>query len=203
MSLQLGRKFNRCYNIRVPFLDGFYNIGVFFDKRSSFLLFSATPDFMAIKEIKTSPKISMFKNLNSSKFCETFLKLHNYRKDNLDISNQFEDIKPEYSGDIIYSLNETLTLSKVELFDRDVFDSLRLYGFSIASNVNEFIFLIAERHNIIKRLKKKVVRTTGIQIATSAALKMLEEYHIESITAGKEGTQPRYVPKDTVIKLED
>ena len=40
MGLNLGKQFNRNYNVRIPFLDGFYNIGVYFDKRSTFLLFS-------------------------------------------------------------------------------------------------------------------------------------------------------------------
>ena len=47
-------------------------------------------------------------NLESSKFCETFLKLHNYRKSTLDIVNQFDSIKPEYYSDINFILNESI-----------------------------------------------------------------------------------------------
>ncbi len=203
MDLHLGKQFNRNYTIRLNFLDGFYNIGVFFDKRSTFLLFGVEPDFSKSKELIRSNKISMFKNLESSKFCETFLELHNYRKSSLDISNQFHEIKPEYSGEISFLLNETLTLAKVELHDRQLYDTMSLYGFTINTHVSEFIFLITERQHIVTRLEKKIVRTSGIQISTAPALEMLDDYHLESKTAGKEGTRIRYGASEKTIKLSD
>ena len=84
MSLKLGKSFNRSYNIRIPILDGHYNIGIYFDKKSTFLLFRVDPDF-SDSSFKHNIKINMYKNLESSKFCETFIKLHNYRKNTLDI----------------------------------------------------------------------------------------------------------------------
>ena len=45
MSLKLGKSFNRNYSLRIPFMKGFYNIGIYFDKKSTFLLFSIKPDF--------------------------------------------------------------------------------------------------------------------------------------------------------------
>lgn len=203
MDLHLGKQFNRNYTIRLNFLDGFYNIGVFFDKRSTFLLFGVEPDFSKSKELIRSNKINMFKNLESSKFCETFLELHNYRKSSLDISNQFHEIKPEYSGEISFLLNETLTLAKVELHDRQLYDTMSLYGFTINTHANEFIFLITERQHIVTRLEKKIVRTSGIQISTAPALEMLDDYHLESKTAGKEGTRIRYGASEKTIKLSD
>ncbi len=126
MGLNLGKQFNRNYNVRIPFLDGFYNIGIFFDKRSTFLLFSVNPDFTT-GEFKQNV-VNMYKNLEASIFCETFLELHNYRKHTLDISNQFEKIKPEYSGDLSFVFNETLTLAKIDLEDKAVYDLLNIYA---------------------------------------------------------------------------
>jgi len=202
MSLKLGKKFNRCYSIRLPFLDGYYNIDIFFDKRSTFVLFGIDREFDEGIETVTS-KVSMFKNLESSKFCETFIKLHNFRKNTLDIANQFSGIKPEYTNDIVYIFNETLTLSKVNIENRDLFDELTIYGLTMNVNFNDFIFLIAERQNINQKLRKKFVRTTGLQIATAASIKSLDEYYIENQTSGKAGTEKRFVAKDAVIKLED
>ena len=96
MALTLGKSFDRNYNIRIPFLDGYYNIGIFFNKRSTFLLFKVDPDFSIATNQKHGVKINMFKNLESSKFCETFINLHNYKKSTLDIINQFDNIKSEY-----------------------------------------------------------------------------------------------------------
>ncbi len=95
MSLQLGKQLNRSYNIRIPFLDGYYNIEIFFNKKSPFLLFKLDKDFPINKSLKKSQKVTMFKNLESSQFIEIFINLHNYRNQHLEILNQFHSIKSE------------------------------------------------------------------------------------------------------------
>lgn len=200
MPLTLGKSFNRNYRIRLPFLDGHYDIGMFFDKKSTLLLFSIDPVFNSETHFEHNV-INMFKNLEASKFCETFLELHNYRKSTLDISNQFDKIKPEYYGDLMFVFNESLTLSKIEVEDRTFYDSLNIYGFTLNSHINEFVFILAERQNIVKRLGKKIVRTSGLQIATKPALEMLNDYHEESKQI-RAGMEPRF-PTDEVIKLAD
>jgi hypothetical protein len=202
MGLKLGKSFNRCYNIRIPILKGFYNIGIYFDKRSTFLLFRLDPDFSKAEEYKRSVKIGMFKNLESSKFCETFIDLHNFRKNTLDISNQFDRIKPEYTSDIVFAFNESIVLAKVELEDKSVFDCLNIYGFTMNSYSEEYIFILTERHNIQKRLGKKIVRTSGLQIATAPSLEMLDDYHRERLTAGKSNFTDQ-IDRDKTIKLSE
>jgi len=203
MSLTLGKSFNRNYNLRVRLVDGFYNLGIFFDKKSTFLLFRVDPDFSESSTYKHNIKINMFKNLESSKFCETFINLHNFRKNTLDISNQFESIKDEYTHDISFIFNESITLSKIELDEnRTVYDSLNLYGFTMNSYIEEFLFLIAERHSVLKRLQKKVVRTSGLQIATKSSIEMLEDYNLESRTAGNIKMEER-INRDEITKLDE
>jgi hypothetical protein len=201
MSLKLGKSFNRSYNLRISILDGFYNVGIYFDKKSTFLLFRLDPDF-SDSSFKHNIKINMFKNLESSKFCETFIKLHNYRKNTLDISNQFEKIKDEYTHDVSFVLNETIILSKLELRDKDVFDTLNIYGFTLNSYIDEFIFILTERHSIMRRLEKKIVRTSGVQIATTPALDMLDEFHQESFMELQSGHET-VGSSDKIIKLSD
>jgi hypothetical protein len=205
MALKLGKSFDRNYNLRLPFINGFYNIGVFLNKKSTFLLFSVDSE---VKSNETEGiKINMFKNLESSKFCETFLELHNFRKNTLDILNQFKCIRPEYYHEVSFIMNETLNFAKIEVDeDRTLFDCLNIYGFTLNSYQNEFIFLITERQNIVKKLNRKIVRTSGIQIGTSQALHMLNDYHEESRTAGRAGLE-QVVPLDSslrkIIKLDD
>lgn len=201
MSLKLGKSFNRSYNLRLPILDGFYNVGIYYDKKSTFLLFRVDPDFKT-SSFQHNIKIGMYKNLESSKFCETFISLHNYRKNTLDISNQFEKIKDTYTHDVSFILNETITLSKVQLHDKQVYDTLNIYGFTMSSYGDEFVFIITERHNILKRLGKKVVRTSGIQIATTPALNVLDEYHKESKVNWKSG-KPIQGSSDKVINFSE
>lgn len=181
MGLTLGKTLDRSYNTRVPFLDGYYNIGVFFNKRSTFLLFKVDSDFPKRRSLERTIKISMFKNLESSRFAETFLELHNYRNNNLDILNQFQAIKPEYFYDISMISNETISLAKIEVDDRILYDTLTLYIICLSSYSNEFLFLIAERQNIVKKLSKKVVRTTALQITTTPGIDMLNEFYQERL----------------------
>jgi len=202
MSLKLGKSFDRNYSMRIPILDGHYNIGVYFDKRSTFLLFGVEPDFSSNSSFKHNVKINMFKNLESSKFCETFVKLHNFRKDTLDISNQFDKIDDNYTHDISFILNESITLSKVQLHDKEVYDTLNIYGFTMNSYYEEYAFIITERHNVLKRLGKKIVRTSGIQIATTPALEFLNEYHQESKVNWRAGKEAQGSP-DKIIKFAE
>ena len=102
MGLNLGKSFDRSYNIRLPFMNGYYDIGIFFNRKSTFLLFSVD----SVGNDGQGAKINMFKNLESAKFCETFLDLHNYRKNTLDILNQFKAIKPEYFHEVSFIMNE-------------------------------------------------------------------------------------------------
>jgi hypothetical protein len=199
MSLKLGKQFDRNYNIRMPFLRGFYDIGIFYNKKSTFLLFSVEQGLRGFGE---GAKVNMFKNLESSKFCETFLELHNYRKSTLDILNQFKCIKPEYYHEVSFLINESIVLSKVEINDRELFDCLNIYGFTLNTYMNEFIFLLTERQNIVKKFSRKIVRTSGLQIATSQALNMMNDYHAESLVSGKAGLEMR-APTDEVIRLDD
>lgn len=204
MGLKLGKSFDRNYNLRLPFLNGYYDIGIFFNKKSTFLLFSVDHGG---EHDDQGVIVNMFKNLESSKFSETFLELHNYRKNTLDILNQFKAIKADYFHEVSFILNETLTLSKVEIDeDRTLFDCLNIYGFTLNSYLNEFIYIITERQNIVKKLNRKIVRTSGIQIATSSALKMLNEYHQESLTSGRAGTEfviPLETDMKRIITLDD
>jgi len=199
MSLTLGKSFDRNYNLRIPFLDGYYDIGLFFNKKSTFLLFKVDHDFPSIRQVK----VNMFKNLQASKFCETFINLHNYKKFTLDIVNQFDSIKSEYFHELNSIINETISLSKVKVDDKVFFDNLTIYGFTLVSYLNEFLFIITERQNVIKKLGKKIVRTSGLQIATSNALKLLDEYHEDFKTCGKEGIKNNYINSNSVIKLSD
>ena len=203
MPLELGRSFDRSYSMRMPFLDGFFNIGVFFHKNSNFLLFRVDQNFRASKS-KHGIKINMFKNLETSIFCETFLDLHDYRSDRLDICSQFNKVKDDYYNEIIFLCNESITLSKHTLNEKSIYSTVLLYGITMAAYENEFLFLIAERQHIIVKLKKKIVRTTGIQISTSQSLNALGEFYsqhkedLKLIVPNKPKLDPQ-----KIIKLSD
>jgi hypothetical protein len=198
MSLRLGKKLNRSYSIRLPFNNGFYNVTVYLDKGSTFSLFSIDSDFETSN--KTPGMVKMFKNVEAAKFCDIFIKLHNFKRETLDIVNQYDCIKPDYTNDITMVLNETITMSKIKVHDKDIYDTMNLYGFTILPYVEEYFFMIAERHSIMKKLGKKVVRTTGLQIATPSTIKILEEYYEESRNSGLFDYNDQ-IDRNTITKL--
>ena len=99
--------------------------------------------------------------------------------------------QPLTEEDLIYkfkltnNLNENITLSKTIFQESIFYDQLLIYGFTLASNQTEFAFILAERQNINTKLKKKTVRTSGIQIATTPTLELIDDYYKESISSKK------------------
>lgn len=179
MGLILGKSLNRSYNIRIPLMDAYYDIGIFYNTKSSFLLFGIDSDFSQLKDLKYNPKIAMFKNIESSKFCGTFLNLHNYHSNNLDIINQFKSVKSDYSNDIVNVINENIILSKIKVDESQYCDQVLIYGFTLTDFHDNFIFILTERHNIDTKRHKKIVRTSGIQIASSKAIESVDLFYDE------------------------
>lgn len=182
MSLSLGKELNRCYSIRQPFLNTAYNISIFHNTTSNFVLFKVDDSNSGKLYDDTTHgiKINMFKNLNTSKFCTTFLSLNNYRNDNLDIVCQFDSINDFYFSEVNLISNETIILNKIKSDEGDkIFnDSLSIYTFIFPSYHNEFVFIIAERQHIVKKIKKKIVRSTALQIATTQTTNFLDQMNI-------------------------
>jgi len=204
MPLELGKSLDRSFNLRIPFLNGFYKIGIFFHKNSNFLLFRADPDFPNSSVERHGLKINMFKNLETSKFCESCLQLHNYRGENLDISNQFDRIKDDYHNEVIFIFNEAITLSKYKVENKEYFSQVMFYGLTISGYESEFIFIIAERQHIMSKLKRKVVRTTAIQLATTNSLNVIKDYYDDyKLTLNRPRPKQPILDHDKIIKLED
>ncbi len=174
MALTLGKQFDRNYNLRISFLNSYFNIYIFFNKKSPLVLYNVDQDRQSF--IDKSINVKMFKNLTGSIFCETFLNLHNYRKNNLDIVNQFHEIKSEFSSDLIFICNESVNLSKIEINDKVLYDTITIYGFTLSSHVNEYAFILTERQNINQSLGKKIVRTTGLQLATNNSIDFINDF---------------------------
>lgn len=173
MALTLGKQFDRNYNLRIPFLNSFYNIYIYFNKKSPLVLYNIDNDDKSSMDKHVN--IKMFKNLTGSTFCETFLNLHDYKKTNLDIVNQFHEVKSEFTSDVLFICNESINLSKIQVDDRTLFDTITIYGFTVSSYLNEYCFIITERQHINQKLNKKIVRTTGIQFGSNESIEYIKE----------------------------
>jgi len=174
MSLYLGKSFDRNYNLKVSFLDGFYIVKIFYNKRSLLLLFDIENNNTITSE--TPINIKTFKNLRSSEFCHKFINFYNYNKGSLDIVNQFYGVKPIGENIVNMFINERVVLNRFLIDNNEVFESLFIYGFNLVPYPNEYVFIICERHNIVTRLSKKIVRTTAIEIMTNKTFNFIKEY---------------------------
>jgi hypothetical protein len=67
--------------------------------------------------------------------------------------------------------------------------------------MNEYVFLIAERQNIISKLQKKVVRSSAIQIATSSSIDLIDEFNNE-LRDSKIKDVTKRVISDEVITID-
>ena len=163
--LELGNSLNREYRIRVPFMNGFCNLGIFMNPRKLLVLFSLKADV-----VDNYPKVQMNRNLQGSMFCEKCIELYSYQSKSLDIRNQFNGIKKKYDDRVSQVINETVVMSKVTLNDKELSNRLELFGFTIVGFDTEYLYLIAERQHINVEQEKKLVRTCGIEIASSEAI---------------------------------
>ena len=122
----------------------------------------------------------------------------------MDISNQFDRIKDDYYSEVVFVLNESITVSKYVVEDKEYFSQVMFYGLTLSAYETEYLFLIAERQHILSKLKKKVVRTTAIQLATSRSLKIIDDYYTDYKTSllARKKKQP-ILDTTKIIKLGD
>jgi len=160
MSLTLGKSFNRQYKLRLPFKDFFYDIGVFFNTDINFNLFDVKTvlKYNSDKEF-TGVHINMYKNIETSPFCKKCLNLS--LVDNR--LSKFKGIKEEWDNDIYCAFKEKISLNANNY--------LKIYIFKIksyCSNKDDFLFLLIERKNYLKKYKSDKIVTTlsGLQIST-------------------------------------
>lgn len=180
MSLSLGKLFNRCYCSRVPFLNGFYDIGVYFDTKSHFFLFDIKP--IATMVNNCGVNVRMFKNIEAAKFTQLFLDLHSYRSDNLDIKNQIKTIKENSCDAINMILIESIILGNHRISsDKTIKDTMNIYGYGFSNYPNEYLFMVAERCFICRQTNRKIVRTGALQIASTDSSDFIESIFLSEI----------------------
>ena len=175
--LKLGSSLNREYRIRFSFLDGFCNLGIFTNPKKLLVLFSLNSEV-----IDVYPKVQMNRNLRANLFCEKCINLYSYQSKSLDIKNQFNGIKKEHDSIISQTMNETIVISKINLNNKVLSNQLEIFGFTIIGFESEYLYVIAERQLINMERQKKIVRTCGIEIASSEAI----DYITNSLDNNKE-----------------
>ena len=164
--LTLGNKLNRSYSVYLPFGDNYCEITILFNKTNSFIGFNLDQTHY-IQSRNGEIKSFLFPELTKSAFATTFLDLRDLKSKNLDIKQQFYNIKGEFKNRIHYETNETVKLTKVATPKGDFESSLYIYVFRFTDFGNNFLYTLVERQHIDVVLDKKIVRTAGIQLSTN------------------------------------
>lgn len=176
MCTGMNEDFNRNYNMSIPFLDTQINIGIFCNTKTPDIMFTTDHNISETTQQLHGLKITSFTNIATSEFCDTFIKLNNYEQEKLSIVNQFSGIKDEYRylNELHYIFNEDIKFCKHQFSpNHSTFDQFMVFGFGFNSMEGEYIYMIAERQCISTNIKKKIVRTIGLQIATSKSIEYL------------------------------
>jgi len=167
MSLTLGKTFNRQYKARFPFHDYYYDIGIFYHTDVNFNLFDVKPIYTYNSKNIASTNINMFKNIESSDFCMKCLLLKN-------IDNrlcEFIKIDPYISSDLIINSNEQIILSESNYI------KIISFKFEQFDKNDDFLFILVERKNFLKKYKTDKIITTlsGLQISTSKPIEFIKK----------------------------
>lgn len=182
--LTLGNKLNRSYSIYLPFMEDHCEISILFNKTNSFIGFNLDQTHY-VQSRNGDIKSFLFPELTRSAFATTFLDLKDLRTKNLDIKQQFYNIKSEFKNRIHYETNETIKLTKVVTPKGDFDSTLYIYVFRFTDFGNNFLYTLVERQHIDIVLDKKIVRTAGIQLSSNEAnedlVTMVQSYNQQYI----------------------
>ena len=166
--LTLGNKLNRSYSLYLPFMENYCEISILFNKTNSFIGFNLDQTHY-VQSRNGDIKSFLFPELTRSAFATTFLDLKDLRTKNLDIKQQFYNIKTEFKNRIHYETNETIKLTKVITPKGDFDSTLYIYVFRFTDFGNNFLYTLVERQHIDIVLDKKIVRTAAIQLSSNEA----------------------------------
>lgn len=146
---------------------------ILFNKQSSALQFSVNQNSENGKE-----KIfaSMYRNLDDCKFCQTFFQLQSMKDDRYDYRFKFAGINRVFERDVFRFSKEKLDLQLPDK-NRSTNNYLLILGWKLYDMEDDIIFYFVQRrcYNNISRLN--ILRTMGLQFATSRGIETLDKYN--------------------------
>lgn len=184
--LTFGSKLNRSYTLHLPFQNDYADISILFNKANTFI---GVNTGKVIYEASRNHELHshIYKNVNESVFASTFLDLKNFKSQNLDIINQFNNIQKKFKSKVQYVTNETIKLSKIMTDNGKFESSLYIYVFGIMDYGRDFIFILAERQHIDAALGRKIVRSIGLQLCSNSRyddlLQTIDYYNTKELSS--------------------
>ncbi len=186
--LTLGNKLNRSYSLYLPFNGRSCEISILFNKNNSYLGFNIDHENHSAYK-RGDITCYLFPDITKSSIASTFLDTRDMKNRTLDIKQQFHDIKREFKDRIQYECNETIKVSQVRINQNNLISGLYIYSFRFPDFGNDFVYVLAERQHIDVIMKKKIVRTAAVQLATNEVhedlLDMIQQYNQQFLNKEK------------------
>jgi len=147
---------------------------ILFNKQSSALQFSINTNFESDKE---KIYVTMYRNLDECKFCQTFFQLQSIKDDRYDYRFKFSGVNRLFERDVFRFSKEKLDLQLPEQHIKSTNNYLLVLGWKLYDIEDDLIFFFVQRrcYNNISRMN--VLRTMGLQFATNRGIETLDKYN--------------------------
>lgn len=182
-DLNLITTLNRSIVISTMFQGLPFAFGIMHHQKTSGLQFQYNLTHEAAKK---DIRVNMFRNLETSMFCNVFCKFENVSSDRYDFRSKFSEFNENYSENVITFLKEyydfqhhpTKSTSK---------NYMNVYGWKVHGIEDDLAFYFIQRKCYHPINKVDIIRTAGLQISTPAGLSGLNNYFkdMESVSFAK------------------
>lgn len=147
---------------------------ILFNKQSSALQFSINTNFETEKE---KVYVTMYRNLDDCKFCQTFFQLQSIKDERYDYRFKFSGINRLFERDVFRFSKEKLDLQLPDPHTKSTNNYLLVLGWKLYDIEDDLIFFFVQRrcYNNISRMN--ILRTMGLQFATDRGMETLDKYN--------------------------
>jgi hypothetical protein len=153
------------------------NFAILHHKQTSALQFYINSNAKCIQN--KDVLISMYRNLEKSKFSQAFLKLDSRTDSNCDYQNKFIGVKPMLSKNLIPFFSERLNMKDGSNFDSKSSNKnyIMTLGWKIHGLEDDFLIYFVQRrcYNTVTRIS--IVRSISLQFSTPRGLELLDKYY--------------------------
>ena len=120
-------------------------------------------------------QISMYRNLEKCKFCQTFFNLVSERNDKIDFRCKFDGVNENFENDLFRFSSEKLDFQAGNS-NHPSKNYLLVLGWKLFGLEDDLIFYFVQRRCYNLVTKSNIIRTAGLQFATKEGLDSLNNY---------------------------
>jgi len=193
ISLSFPKKFNRCntYMTYVSNKKILFNI-LFNNKKTSL-------QFKTYKE-PNDISITLFRNLELSKFCKMFLTLNTIKEEKVDYINKFLGINRSYERKLNKFLVERTYIENCKMKSSNY---LLVIGFKLIGYECDFNFFFVQRKCYNSVTKTNIIRTSGIQISNSVGDNILDKLYNNYTEEYEELSNITFLKNNIIAKVKE